>query len=264
MSEYTYTLEQMTEVTEFTHKGKPFKVVCSHQNFPYHPSHWSFCDEVETREAWWDIEPGDVVLDVGADFGSYTLSALACGAAKVLAWSPPFKLPQEPHEAQTLRLSLKANGWSDRAYVLEHGLWSSEGWMAGFDGPRPAQVFEHRSQAAAAIEGQEGHVSMFSVGRLDEYHVGGPFPDHLIEERRCSRADWLKIDTEGCELPILQGGIETIKRCKPRILLEHHYHIDPECEAKCDAFLAELGYTKVGTRPHHSIAHSLYTHPEGR
>lgn len=255
--EYTYTLEQMTEVTEFSHHGKPFKVVCSHQNFPYHPSHWSFCDEVETRDVWWDIQEGDNVADVGADFGSYTLSALACGASVVDAWSPPFKLPDEALEAKTLQLSYEANGWKPDERdlwiltVKPSGLWSSPGWMAGFDGPRPAKVFATKEEALEAIKGQPGHCSVFPVSTLDSEWHG-------------FELDWLKIDTEGCELEILKGGVETIKRFKPRIILEHHFHIDPDCEPKCDAFLAELGYVKQGTRPHHSIAHSLYTHPEGR
>jgi hypothetical protein len=98
--------------------------------------------------------------------------------------------------------------------------------------------------AELCIKGQEGHCAVFPVATLDSYNL--------------DRADWLKIDTEGCELPILQGGIETIKRCRPTIILEHHYHLDPDCETKCDGFLADLGYTKIGTIPHHSIAHSLY------
>lgn len=257
MSEYTYTLEQMTEVNEFTFHGHPYKVVCSHQNHPYHPSLWSHLDEVETRDAWWDIQPGDVVLDVGADFGSYTLTALACGAQLVVALSPPFKCPRDPLEAQTLRKSIEANGWDTKGIVYETGLWSRRGWMAGFDGPRPAQVFGTEAEARSAIEGQPGHCSVFAVAPLG-------LPDFRLQGGAIVDLHWIKIDTEGCELEILKGGIETIKRFKPRILLEHHYHIDPDCESKCDAFLAELGYVKQGTRPHHSVAHSLYTHPEGR
>jgi FkbM family methyltransferase len=233
-----------TPIQAHSHR-KVFKIMCCPEM--WHPSWWSFFDELETRESWWNIRPGDIVLDVGADFGSYTLSAFAQGAAQVYAWSPPFKLPDMPYECAALAQSATVNGWQDILAAFPTGLWSEPGFLAAFDGPRPAQFHPTLEAAQAAIAGQEGHCSAFEV--------------HALDALGLSRVDWIKIDTEGCELPILQGGRETIARCEPRILLEHHYHLDPDCETKCDAFLAELGYLKVGTRQHHTVAHSLYVVP---
>lgn len=209
----------------------------------WNSSWWSFMDELETRESWWKIEPGQHVLDVGADFGSYTLSALAQGAGQVWAWSPPFKHPSEPVEAMTMLRSVEANHWLDRLNLSTHGLWNAEGWLAAVDGPRMAKFFETQSDALACIEGQDGHCATFPVARLDMYRV--------------PRADWMKLDVEGAELAVLEGARETIQRCRPKILFENHVHLDPDCEQKCRAYLEELGYEWVGTRPHHSISHTL-------
>jgi FkbM family methyltransferase len=222
--------------------GKVFNIMACPEM--WHSSWWSFLDELETRERWWNIQAGQHVLDVGADYGSYSLSALAMGAKAVYAWSPPFKLPEYPLEASAMCLSAERNEWARNLHVSATGLYDKAGWLAAFDGPRNAQWFATKEEALACIEGQDGHCAAFRVNSLDTYNLG--------------RADWLKIDTEGCELPILMGGIETIKRCRPSIILEHHYHLDPDCETKCDGFLADLGYSKIGTIPHHSIAHSLY------
>lgn len=240
---HTFTIEALTTPMQVHSRGKVFQILCCPEM--WHPSWWSFFDELETRETWWDVKPGDIVLDVGADFGSYTFSALAQGAGAAYAWSPPFKLPDVALEASAMAMTARLNSWESRLGLTPSGLWSEPGFLAAFDGPRPAQFRRTHDEARAAIAGQEGHCSTFEVATLDSLQL--------------PRADWLKIDTEGCELAILQGGRETIARCRPRILLEHHYHLDPECEAKCDTFLAELGYAKVGTRKHHSVAHSLYT-----
>lgn len=238
----TVTIEAMATPFPVLSRGHTYQVMCCPEM--WNPSWWSFMDEVETRELWWRILPGDVVLDVGADFGSYTLSALAQGASRVLAWSPPFKRPTEPIECSTLIASAALNGWSDRLSCLPSGLWSKLGYLAAFDGPRNAEFFSTLEGALGRIKGEPGNCAAFAVDTLDALGL--------------ERADWLKIDTEGCELAILEGGRATIERCQPLVLLEHHYHLDPDCEKKCDAYLVELGYQKLGTRPHHTVSHSLY------
>lgn len=240
---HTHALHAMTTPMQMHSHGKVFHIMACPEM--WHSSWWSFLDELDTRENWWNVHTGDIVLDVGADYGSYTLSALAMGARAVYAWSPPFKLPDEPLEAETMMLSVAKNGWVQRVSVMPSGLYSEPGFLAAFDGPRNAQFFRTHDEARAAIAGQEGHCATFPVDTLDSFEV--------------ESAQWLKIDTEGCELAILQGAVETLRRCRPRIILENHVHLDPDCEAKCTEFLGGLGYVKLGTRPHHSISHSLFT-----
>jgi FkbM family methyltransferase len=239
----TMTVDAMQTPFPILSRGHEFRVMACGEM--WHPSWWSFQDEIETRELWWHIKPGDVVADVGADFGSYTLSALAQGASRVFAWSPPFKHPTNPVEAHTLASSANLNGWLDRLSLSAGGLWSEPGYLAAFDGPRKAKFFASKGEAAACIAGQPGNCATFHVSTLDSM--------------RLEKLDWLKVDTEGCELEILVGGRETIRRCTPDILLEHHYHIDPDCEKKCEQLLRALDYVQVGeTRPHGMVAHSLY------
>lgn len=238
----TMSLDAIQTPFPVVSRGKVFKVMACGE--AWHPSWWSFMAELEIREEWWQIKPGDIVADVGADFGSYTLSALAQGARQVHAWSPPFKHPSLAIECRTLRASAALNGWQGLS-ANEGGLWSEEGYLAAFDGPRPAQFFKTKAEAEAAIKDQPGNCASFKVWSLDSCKL--------------QRLDWLKIDTEGCELAILDGSRDTIARCHPAVILEHHYHIDPKCEVKCTAFLEERGYVQIGlTRPDGAVAHSLY------
>lgn len=46
-----------------------------------------------------------------------------------------------------------------------------------------------------------------------------------IDSLGLKKLDWIKIDVEGEELHVLKGGIKTIKKCKPTILLEIHHKV---------------------------------------
>jgi FkbM family methyltransferase len=69
-----------------------------------------------------------------------------------------------------------------------------------------------------------GYVARVSVTRLDR----------LVRELELKRVDWLKIDAEGMELKVLQGGIRLLENYGPKIILEGGYD--------CKTFLSRLGY----------------------
>ena len=58
-----------------------------------------------------------------------------------------------------------------------------------------------------------------------------------------NQLDWLKIDVEGCEDRVLRGAADTLKRCKPTVIVESHIFLDPELTNKCRTILESCGYT---------------------
>ena len=70
----------------------------------------------------------------------------------------------------------------------------------------------------------------------------------MLDEYNFENVDYIKVDVEGHELDVLQGGVKTIKRCKPLIVIEQN-HITEEYEkgGKFDAleFLQSIGYEVV-------------------
>lgn len=228
LDSYTFTQAAIDRVEQLAN----FKICCASES-AYHPSFWSFLDEMDVRAEWWHPKAGDVVCDVGADYGSYSLPALAAGAT-VYAWSPAFKT-SESFEADVLERSARENGFCE-LFVYRHGLWSKPGWLKATDW----------SKLAEWSPSEPGDGIVFQVDTLDSYELA---------------TDWLKIDAEGAELEILKGGERTLRRSKPRILLEHHLHIDPNCRARCTDFLDALGlgYKSHGYRPHGAIAHEFFT-----
>lgn len=115
------------------------------------------------------------------------------------------------------------------------GLWSMQAEL-DFDQviafePLPAHgeiyPFNMRSQRwtlhRCALGDACGMVEMDSeIGSSGNTHVAGEgnIPMRLLDNFRIERIDLLKIDTEGYELPIVRGAIETLKRCRPVVVIE--------------------------------------------
>lgn len=205
-----------------------------------HASHWSFTDEDSVRAAWWHIKPGEVVLDIGCAYGSYSFPALAQGAGKVIAWAP------ENYKEKFLANAM-VNGWSDKVEFHDLGLWSQAGWLQIFDGnPMPKFLGEKPAEHAPSD-------IIFEVKALDEYQF--------------DRVDWIKMDVEGCEVEVLRGAAETIRKHRPKILIENHLFKDGSINQKCEDMIAsafqanganDLGYHPRQEMPYHSVSHSLF------
>lgn len=218
-------------IAELNFHGLKFKV--AHDPEKEHTL-FTHVDEDVVRKRWWKIQGGDVILDVGAAFGSYSLIALAQGAEFVFCWSPQ-------GEAELLRESLKANGWEDRALIIESGLWSDEGFLQVYDGP-PMSTFSANPPASPTG-------AVIPVKSIDSSSSLWDGKWHVT---------WMKIDVEGAEENVLKGAENFLRIHRPKILLENHDFKDSELRNRCRLFLASCGYREVETVPHHGVSHSLY------
>lgn len=71
--------------------------------------------------------------------------------------------------------------------------------------------------------------------------------DSFVDEEEISMIDFIKIDTEGFEYFVLLGGIETIKKFKPDLVIEYQKVNMEQCnvnETDLKNLLIELGYNK--------------------
>lgn len=196
---------------------------------PDHGPALSMQDEVEVRERHWLLHPNEVVVDVGAGFGSYTLTA-ACQGAKVLAFEPV------KHERKLL---LEAVALNQR--------WGSWG----------AVLVEHR-----ALYDTSG---CYPEALLKQIH---PCPPELLNPANFTTLDhWvgrldpglkvsaIKIDTEGGELGILRGAVRTLA-WHPKLVIEDHSSIYEWCRqtdyaGQIRKLLSDLGY-EILEVPYHT------------
>lgn len=193
-------------------------------------------NEPQVKERWWHIEPGDVVLDIGAAHGAYTLTALAQGASHVFSWAPE-------NYAPILRENLRLNRFSDRCTVFESGLWQQKGFLHPNFPHLPLFTPEH---APLPLDG------MFPVEALDESKAGA-------QVEKLGHIDWIKIDAEGAEVEILRGACDLITKYKPKILTENHTFKSADIADKTAEFLKQLGYREIDRVPYTpDVSHSLF------
>jgi len=143
------------------------------------------------------------------------------------------------------------------------GLWSMQAELAfeqviAFE-PHPvhAAIYPHNMRTdryalhRVALGEREGSVRLDGKpGSSGDTHVAGEgdIPMVTLDSFGLERIDLLKIDTEGYELPILRGAVETLKRCRPVVVVEQKgreamYHGGKQGEAV--AFLKSLGMVEL-------------------
>ena len=151
-------------------------------------------DEAVIREQYWNVKEGDVVVDVGAAWGSYTLTALALGA-NVIAIEPIDAIREE------LMRDVLMNGWENRCQFYSCAI-SNEPW------PNPIQF-----TGSLAVPNLSPAYNTTQVRTLDDICLA-------------TIVDWIKIDVEANELNVLLGGVRTLRRFRPRLVIELHIGVD--------------------------------------
>jgi FkbM family methyltransferase len=158
------------------------------------------------------VRKGDVVYDIGANVGFFTLLAakLAGRGGTVYAFEPL------PHNLACLRKHIAVNHAA--VDVLPVALSSSSG------------VARFATATSAAM------------GRLadgGDLEVRTETVDELVSSGRISPPRFMKMDVEGAEHSVLTGAAATLVRHRPVILLSTHGYLVHE---QCCALLRELGY----------------------
>lgn len=209
------------------------KVVLGHRFFVVDPSSMGYSEhstaEFDDFEPpflahWPEIRPGDVVVDAGAQFGVYSMTALAMGA-RVVAYEPT------EYGARLLAATADANGWSPCFTIRRAALWNGTPYPSALLG----QVFGKHYPTTLD----------FPTVRLDDD----------LRALGVERVDWLKSDVEGAELGLLEGARGTLERDRPTLIVEDHESVssDPndqvsrypetvQSRQRIHAMLRELGY----------------------
>jgi FkbM family methyltransferase len=184
-----------------------------------------FESEEPIRQELWHIQEGDTVLDIGASLGIYTLPALACGA-RVFA----VDILDDPHTSP-LAVMARDNGIDEKLVVIRCAVGDEDGyppWLAD------ALIREHSTYPG------------LSAAEMERDGLGWSTIDKLVSGYCIDKVDWIKIDTEGGEWPILLGARKTLERDHPKLLVEEHSHIpwvhDAQSGPNVYRYLNELGY----------------------
>jgi FkbM family methyltransferase len=147
------------------------------------------------------VRPGGVAIDVGANYGYYSLllADLVGPEGKVYAVEP------NPDVAPLLRRSIALNGFAARTQVCEVAAGAVDGATATLFAPE----HEPKNAAlAAAPPGGPGAMHQVTIRTLDS----------LVTDGR--RIDFIKIDAEGGEEAIIEGMAGILRDQRPPMVLE--------------------------------------------
>ena len=159
--------------------------------------------EPPLEHVWSKIQPGDVVVDVGACYGTYTLPALLMGAS-VVAYEP------FDDGRMVLREEVAANDWEARCRISPLALGNGAAY--------PPEL-------ANEVWTKHYPTSMPTFTTLDEEH-------------NC--VDWIKCDNEGGELLFLQGAAKMLEKWHPTLVVEDHQDVDLAKESAVSTWPASI------------------------
>jgi len=150
-----------------------------------------------------------IVFDVGAFTGLLTMFfARAVGKnGKVVAFEP------NPSLCNKIKENLMLNNF-DNVKVNQLAL--------GRERKKETLAFPSRIPGVGSIEEHE-KIRIFQQKRARTVEVEVDSVDNLAEAGKIPRPHFVKIDVQGAELDVLIGMSNTIKMCKPKILVEIHF-----------------------------------------
>ena len=142
------------------------------------------------------IEPGDKVIDVGANFGWYTtLFATLAGNGRVLSYEP------SPRTFGILSANIVANDLADRVHARNVCVGATSGTVTMELGDASESGLAHIVDSTGATTAEIQMVS------LDE--------DYGSTDRQVA---YVKIDVEGYETPVLEGARQLLGSDHPPIV----------------------------------------------
>jgi FkbM family methyltransferase len=184
------------------------------------------------------VGPGSVCIDIGAAAGIYTqaLSYLVGDKGQVHSVEPlPFAHPLwsrmlRAHAAPNVRRYVGALGLEPGKGVMSvpmgrYGLVTGRSFLTG------------RNNGLGSNTEFQGHVDV--VVEVDTL-------DGLCDRAGMTRLDFIKIDVEGAELHVLEGGRQAVETFRPAILVEiEARHIDRYQHSTADIvdWLVKRDYT---------------------
>jgi len=143
------------------------------------------------------IQPGDVVLDVGAHIGTHTI--FFANKVGPEGWVFAFEPQRIPF--QTLCANVTLNALTN-VTALQKAAGAAHGQIA-------------------VPELDPTVRSNFGAVALTDKYEGSPVDIIPIDALKLDRCNLIKVDVEGMETNVLEGARETLQRCKPILFLEN-------------------------------------------
>ncbi len=167
------------------------------------------------------IDPGDIVVDIGANIGIFSVYAVFQGASQVYAYEPFLE------NIKLIKKNQKLNGFSNIVSV-QAAVSSKKGRSKLYLGSVDSGnlLFNHNTE-----------------GRLSKYiEVFTVTLEDIFKTHRLHRIDFLKIDCEGSEGAIMKSTPPAVWKKVTKIALEFHDNVSSIHHQDIEKKFQNLGY----------------------
>ena len=166
--------------------------------------YWSLEPDLEWVESI--LSDGDVLIDIGANAGIYTLSSSKVVGEKGLVYS----FEPNPVCVNLVEKSIKLNNLNNIVLIPEA--------ISNTEGTQELVLYAASDHNHIKFSDQSSVVSKSTV--IGTAKIKVTTLDNYFANKKLSKLDIIKIDAEGYEKFVLQGGAEIIKQFKPKLILE--------------------------------------------
>lgn len=173
------------------------------------------------------IEAGWTVVDVGANFGYFTLQAAQCvgSGGRVVAFEA------NPGVREVLSRSVRLNGWTKRVRIADCAL-------AGEPGVLPLYLSKDPGLSGiASFVPWKGHLESGNLSMDVSVKVRAERFDDWVIAEPLQRLDAVKIDVEGAEMSVLKGMEKSLRAFRPKFVI-----VETTLHGAVRDFMERLGY----------------------
>ncbi|MEM9446963.1 MAG: FkbM family methyltransferase [Cyanobacteria bacterium P01_E01_bin.6] len=208
-------------------KGVPRKLDPFIVRFDESLRRWNLDSEDNVRQViHTHLNPGDVFIDIGANFGMHTLYA----AKHLGTHGKVFSFEPVSDNVALLKHHVHLNQLHQQIVIEPSAVSNSEkSHLSFFLAPEACSVTASLQQSQPS----QSRITVPNI-RFDDYWKNINRPIQLI-----------KIDVEGAELEVLRGAEKTLKKWKPLLLIEVHGFALPSFHTSLQEFqdfLRQLDY----------------------
>jgi len=179
------------------------------------------------------IKPGAIVLDCGANYGTFTRRALNRGAAKVVA----IEINHDTQEA--LRRTFANEIREGKVVVYDKGVWDRE------------TELDLRADSVVMDK------------KVPSVRVPVTTIDNIVAELQLPAVDFIKMDIEGAEKNALRGGRATLMKFSPTMAISaEHLPDDPQAipaqvKELVQGLRMEFGFCEL-SKPFHAAPNVIH------
>lgn len=177
---------------------------------------------------FFDIKPGDIIIDAGANIGGFTIQA----AQKTGPGGMVYAIEPDEQNIETLKRNIEHNKLNN-IIIVPHALWSERCTKEFYISNRPGEHTLMNYDNELFSEGKKVTIQCDTL-------------DNMMKNLDVERVNYLKMDIEGAEIEALKGAKNLLSNYSPNLLIEALHEVNGSPTYKqLVPYLQSMNYTLI-------------------